>query len=144
VQQQPDLSSRLKDFMHKINMDLIGGQIETRAVMPTVLPTVGRRGPGPNLGRQNRGRNHPIFYSNVVRSHRSRGHCVPADTSEDPPHPRLAGTASPAPRQNFVGENHPSFTCQRKRKPGSAGRLRRDSGRPLRCGGFCHHLGQSS
>ena len=27
----------------------------------------------------------------------------------------------------------------RKRKPGSAGRLRRDGGRPLRCGGSCHH-----
>ena len=31
----------------------------------------------------------------------------------------------------------------RKRKPGSARRLRRDGGHPLRCGSSCHHWGKA-
>ena len=30
-----------------------------------------------------------------------------------------------------------------KRKPSSAGRHRRDGGRPLRCSSFCHHWGEA-
>ena len=40
--------------------------------------------------------------------------------------------------------NSPDQTSMsRNRKPGSAGCLRRDGGRPLRCDGSCHHWGKA-